>query len=163
MTGVQTCALPISSTVIQINDNAEASKVLQIGTSESGTNKIAEAIEQIRSKIFLKRVVEKSDVQVSYFNEGTFKSNELYKSSPYLIKFNIKKSSIYGAKIYIKFTNINSGTLNFNAEGRPHVVPFSVNNVVNSAFFDLYVSLNSGLDKGQVHNTITEKIGRAHV
>jgi tyrosine-protein kinase Etk/Wzc len=68
-----------SSTVIQINDNNEASKVLQIGTTEGATNKIAEAIEQIRSKIFLKRVIEKSNVQVSYFNEGTFKSNELYK------------------------------------------------------------------------------------
>ena len=145
-----------SSAVIQINDNTEASKVLQIGTSESGTNKIAEAIEQIRSKIFLKRVVEKSDVQVSYFNEGTFKSNELYKSSPYLIKFNIKKSSIYGSKIYIKFATINSGTLNFAAEGRSYVIPFSTNNVVNSAFFDLYVSLNTGLDKSQVQNTLTE-------
>ncbi len=46
-----------SSTVIQINDNNEASKILQIGTTENTSNKIAEAIEQIRSKIFLKRVV----------------------------------------------------------------------------------------------------------
>ena len=99
-----------SSTVIQINDNNEASKVLQIGAAENSTNKIAEAIEQIRSKIFLKRVIGKSDVQVSYFNEGTFKSNELYKSSPYFIKFNIKKTSIYGVKIYITFNNIN-GTI----------------------------------------------------
>ncbi len=145
-----------SSTVIQINDNAEASKVLQIGTSENATNKIAEAIEQIRSKIFLKRVVEKSDVQISYFNEGTFKSNELYKASPYLIKFNVKKSSIYGIKIYIKFKNLNSGTLNFIADGKSQVIPFSTNNVVNSIYFDLYVTHNALLEKVQLQNTLSE-------
>jgi tyrosine-protein kinase Etk/Wzc len=145
-----------SSTVIQINDNNEASKVLQIGTTENTTNKIAEAIEQIRSKIFLKRVVEKSDVQVSYFNEGTFKSNELYKSSPYFIKFNIKKNSIYGVKIYITFNNLNSGILNFNAEGRTHNIPFSTNNVVNSKYFDLSISLNTQFEKKQIQNTLSE-------
>ena len=93
-----------SSTLIQINDNNQASKVLQMTKFDEGDNKIATAMEQIHSKIFLKRVVEKSDVQISYFNEGTFKNNELYSSSPYLVKFNVKHNSIYGVKIYINFS-----------------------------------------------------------
>jgi uncharacterized protein involved in exopolysaccharide biosynthesis len=67
-----------SSTVIQINENNQASQVLKMNSFEGTDNKIAEAMEQIRSKNFLKRVVEKSDIQISYFNEGTFKNNELY-------------------------------------------------------------------------------------
>jgi tyrosine-protein kinase Etk/Wzc len=67
-----------SSTVIQINENNQASEVLQMNSfSGEGSNKIAEAMEQIRSRNFLKRVVEKSDIKISYFNEGTFKKNEL--------------------------------------------------------------------------------------
>ena len=92
-----------SSTIIQINENNQASEVLQMTKFETnGDNKIAEAMEQIHSKIFLKRVVEKSDVQISYFNEGTFKNNELYNSSPYFVKFNVKINTIYGVKIYIE-------------------------------------------------------------
>ena len=139
-----------SSAIIQINDNSEASQILQINKFDGNTNKIAEAIEQVRSKIFLKRVVEKSDVQISYFNEGTFKNNELYKSSPYFIKFNIKKNAIYGTNIYIKFNGINSGTLNFNADGRAHSIPFLTNNVINSEYFDISVSLNTNMDKQQI-------------
>ena len=46
-----------SSTIIQINENNQASEVLQMTKFENnGDNKIAEAMEQIRSKIFLKRV-----------------------------------------------------------------------------------------------------------
>ena len=67
-----------SSTLIQINDNNQASKVLQMTKYDEGDNKIATAMEQIHSKIFLKRVVEKSDVQISYFNEGTFKNRNGY-------------------------------------------------------------------------------------
>ena len=67
-----------SSTIIQVNENNQASKVLQMTKFDDADNKIAEAMEQIHSRIFLKRVVEKSDVQISYFNEGTFKNNELY-------------------------------------------------------------------------------------
>ncbi len=141
-----------SSAIIQINDNNEATQILQINKFDGGTNKIAEAIEQIHSKIFLKRVVEKSDVQISYFNEGTFKNNELYKSSPYFVKFNIKRNSIYGINIYIHFNDLNSGTLSFNAEGSQHTIPFSTNNVINSDFFDISVSLNTDMDKQQIQS-----------
>lgn len=144
-----------SSAVVQINDNSEASQILQINKFDGGTNKIAEAMEQMRSKIFLKRVVEKSDVQISYFNEGTFKNNELYKSSPYFVKFNVKRNSIYGTKIYIKFHNLNSGEISFSAEGKSQVIPFTTNNVVNSDFFDLSVALNTSMEKQQVQSHLT--------
>ncbi len=144
-----------SSTVIQINENNQASEVLQMTKFDGGDNKIAEAMEQIRSKIFLKRVVEKSDVQIGYFNEGTFKNNELYTSSPYLVKFNIKRNSIYGAKIYINFNTINTGTLKFMAEGKNHTLPFTTFNVVNSPYFDLSISPNSKLDKQSITSQLT--------
>ena len=146
-----------SSTIIQINENNQASEVLQMTKFENnGDNKIAEAMEQIRSKIFLKRVVEKSDVQISYFNEGTFKNNELYNSSPYFVKFNVKINTIYGTKIYIKFNTLNSGTISFSADGKNNIIPFTTFNVVNSPYFDLSISPNSLTNKQAIKQQLTE-------
>src|SRR5436190_8122783 len=76
-----------SRAVIQINDANKADDILRLNNLSDRGNIMAEAIEQIRSKVFLKRVVEKLDISVNYFSEGTFKSNEMYHSSPYLVKF----------------------------------------------------------------------------
>ena len=145
-----------SSTIIQINENNQASQVLKMSTFEGTDNKIAEAMEQIRSKNFLKRVVEKSDIQISYFNEGTFKNNELYLSSPYLVKFNVKKESIYGSKIYIRFNTLSSGFLSFSAEGKNFNLPFITYSVVNSPYFELSISPNKKLDEESVKSQLLE-------
>ena len=87
-----------SKAVLQIND-AQNSDILKLNNFENNNNQIAEAIEQIKSRVFLKRVVEKLDISVNYFSEGTFKSNELYHKSPYLIKINPKEGIIYDQKI----------------------------------------------------------------
>lgn len=146
-----------SSSVIQINDNSQMSQVLQINPYETNTDNIAEAIEQIKSKVFLTRVVEKSDVQVSYFNEGTFKNNELYKSSPYFVKFNAKDKSIYGVKIYIDIENKINGKLTFNIGGQKNEIPFKFNSVINHPLFDLVISLNKDANTEQIKSVIEEK------
>ena len=80
--------------VLQINDGNKAEDILNISTGNENTNLIAEALEQIRSRIFLKRVVEKLDISINYFSEGTFKNNEVYNSSPYKIKINVKNLAV---------------------------------------------------------------------
>ena len=101
-----------SRAIIQINDANKADDILKLNNISDNNNAVAEAIEQIRSKVFLKRVVEKLDISVNYFNEGTFKNNELYHSSPYLIKINVKDKAIYGQKIYVEIDdNLSSGTI----------------------------------------------------
>ncbi|MBS1635283.1 MAG: polysaccharide biosynthesis tyrosine autokinase [Bacteroidetes bacterium] len=145
-----------SSAVIQVNDNNEANQILQLNKSEAGQNKIAETIEQIRSKVFLKRVVEKSDIQVSYFNEGTFKNNELYNSSPYYIKVNIKRPSIYGTKIYVRFRGLSGGRLEYVSAGKPVSLPFVTNSLVSNKDFDLNVTLNTIFEKPTIERSLTE-------
>ena len=98
-----------SKTVVQINDKNDATQILQISQMDGNSNKIAEATEQIRSRIFLKRVVDRLEIECSYFNEGTFKSNELYMGSPYFVKINIKNSELYNKNMYITFVNGASG------------------------------------------------------
>src|ERR1035437_8685553 len=69
-----------SRTTIQINTNNQANKVLNINQMYEEHDQLAGAIEILKSKIFLNRVVNVLDLYISYFNEGTFKSSELYTS-----------------------------------------------------------------------------------
>src|SRR5688572_27666196 len=78
-----------SKAVVQINEGNQAGDILKLNSIDENSNLIAEAIEQIRSKVFLRRVVELLDISVNYFSEGTFKNNELYHSSPYLVRINV--------------------------------------------------------------------------
>ena len=143
-----------ASSIIQINDGQQASQILQLNKVEASSNKIAEAIEQMRSRIFLKKVIENSEFQISYFNEGTFKNNELYKSSPYFVKFNIKDNSIYGTKIYIKFNSLTNGKIIFFANGKTNSIPFNTNTVLNSPYFDLSITLNNDIKNKQIQGLI---------
>jgi uncharacterized protein involved in exopolysaccharide biosynthesis len=71
-----------SKAIVQINEGNQAGDILKLNSIDENSNLIAEAIEQVRSRVFLRRVVEKLDIGVNYFAEGTFKNNELYHSSP---------------------------------------------------------------------------------
>ncbi|MFZ9550242.1 MAG: polysaccharide biosynthesis tyrosine autokinase, partial [Bacteroidia bacterium] len=56
-----------------------------------------------RSRQFLKRVVDKLDIGITYHSEGTFKSNELYLANPYRVLIHVKDPRVYQCKCYISF------------------------------------------------------------
>ncbi|MBL7918138.1 MAG: polysaccharide biosynthesis tyrosine autokinase [Bacteroidia bacterium] len=127
-----------SKTLLQINDN-KADQLLRLSSMDEADNLIAEAIEQIHSKVFLKRVVEKLDITVNYYSEGTFKNNELYKSSPFLVKVNLKNKSLEGVEFYVEFNaDMTSGKIKYNGTSKD----FKLNTWLNSADFDVNVFLN---------------------
>ena len=84
-----------SKSTVQISNKNQASKVLSMSQAYEDQNGLAEAIEILRSKVFLKRVVNKLDLYVGYYNEGTFKSNELYNSTPFIAQVNLKGTQFY--------------------------------------------------------------------
>ncbi|HXD92361.1 MAG TPA: Wzz/FepE/Etk N-terminal domain-containing protein, partial [Bacteroidia bacterium] len=98
-----------SKTAIQINTNNQANKILNINQMYEEQNPLAGAIEILKSKVFLNRVVNSLNLYTSYFNEGTFKSSELYTSTPFIVDINIKDPSFYGRKFYLTFINSAAG------------------------------------------------------
>ena len=98
-----------SKTAIQINTNNQANKILNINQMYEEQNPLAGAIEILKSKVFLNRVVNSLNLYTSYFNEGTFKSSELYTSTPFIVDINIKDPSFYGRKFYVTFSNLTTG------------------------------------------------------
>ncbi|MEI6021474.1 MAG: polysaccharide biosynthesis tyrosine autokinase, partial [Bacteroidota bacterium] len=145
-----------STAVLQINDGNQASDILKINTGGENENILAEAIEQIRSKVFLKRVVERMDISVNYFSEGTFKNNELYHSSPYLVKINVKNPAVYGEKLYIELNNnLTGGTLKSGKSS----FKFVINEWLFTDGFDVNVYLNNKVPMAQVNAMVKENKG----
>jgi tyrosine-protein kinase Etk/Wzc len=139
-----------AKTLLQINDN-KADQLLKLDGISQNDNILAEAIEQIHSKVFLKRIVEKLDIEVSYYSEGTFKNNELYLSSPYLVKINLKNKSLEGQPIYVELSdNLEGGTIL--AAGKK--VNFKYNSWLKTNDFDVNVYPNPKMDADGIRKSI---------
>ena len=142
-----------SKAVLQINDANKADEILKINSFDNSNNLIAEKIEQIKSRVFLRRVVEKLDISVNYFSEGTFKSNELYHSSPYLIKINPKQGIGYGQKIYVELNpKLTGGVLKIGNR----LEKFEINSWLKTKEFDINVFINPKMEKEDIATILKE-------
>ncbi len=120
-----------TSSIIQINtDNSPNNKFLQIDDIYENSN-IDNIIELLKSKEFLKRVFNKLDLKVSYFNDGTFLSEELYTSSPFEFYVSVKNASIYDTPIYIKFVDADMYKLTINKKEYPDTYKVGKNYKLN--------------------------------
>jgi capsular exopolysaccharide synthesis family protein len=141
-----------SKAVVQINDS-KTDDILKLNSFENGNNVIAEAIEQIKSKVFLKRVVEKLDISVNYFSEGTFKNNELYHQSPYFIKINPKAGFKYDEKIYVELnSSLNGGVIKYGGKN----LKFTINSWLKNPEFDVNIFINPELSKEVVASIVKD-------
>lgn len=139
-----------SRVLLQINDN-KTDQVLRLEGIGESENILAEAIEQIHSKVFLKRIVEKLDLSLTYFSEGTFKNFELYLSSPFLAQVNLKNPDLKGQKIYVEFNEqLNGGVIKYGATSKK----FKTNEWLRTAEFDINIFLNSKLSSEVIKKTI---------
>src|SRR4051812_590696 len=145
-----------STALIQINDADQASDILKLNSGEDNTNLMAEAIEQIKSPVFLRRVVEKLDISVNYFSEGTFKNNELYHSTPYKVQINLKDKYLYGNQLKVEFNpamtqgKLTAGTTTYT---------FQTNEWLRNARFDINVYLNERLTPAQIRQIVADNQG----
>ncbi len=139
-----------SKGVLQIKTSNTASRVLNVQSMYETEDALAQGIELMRSKVFLKRVLSKLPLQVSYFSEGTFKANELYTSSPYYVEFNLKNVAAYGIKRYVNFVNEKQGEITFQREGAEITKKFETGEWVSFPFADIRITVNN-------YNAITEQ------
>jgi len=145
-----------SQSIIQIV-NSDAHQILQLNPANTeGNNKVAEAIEQIRSKTFLERIINNLNLQISYYNEGTFKNHELYKNSPYLADINIKNENIYGKKIYVDFNdNLQTGKIKILlSEDNLIQIPFHINTWTKHEWLDFFIRLNEKRDTTSIRKDL---------
>ncbi len=96
--------------IIQINETNRTTRVLDIEDVYHNDD-ISKVIELLRSKEFIKRALNKLNLDVSYFVEGTFLATELYDHSPFIIEWQANSSAIYDKPYYIEFKDIENAKI----------------------------------------------------
>jgi capsular exopolysaccharide synthesis family protein len=144
-----------SKAILQINDNT-SEQIIRLDEFDN-QNKLQEAVEQIKSKSFLLRLVNKMDLAVFYYTEGTFKNNEMYKQTPFLVKINIRNPGLYGVKFYVKM-NGDYKMVELEVAGKKY--NFKTDEWFKTADFDINVYLNPSLKPDEIHSIFStnEKI-----
>jgi capsular exopolysaccharide synthesis family protein len=90
-----------ASSVIQVSTKNKTNEILGIDDMyETGLDPV---IELIRSKEFLKRCFNMLPLEVSYYKQGTFLSNELYKNSPFEVNYQITNGNLLDNQIEVDF------------------------------------------------------------
>ena len=99
-----------SETIIQIEKSNKANTVLDVEDYYE-TNDISAELEILKSALIVKNSIQQLPLEVSYFTQGQFLTNEIYKSSPFEVTIFEKDSAISSVRINISFNNKKSGKL----------------------------------------------------
>jgi tyrosine-protein kinase Etk/Wzc len=103
-----------SSSELKLDVETNAS---ELGLTTLGENKnlniISGEIELIKSKLFFNKVIENFDLDVSYYTMGNVLDDEKYRTSPFVIEYDLKNNILYDRKLKLEFTGENTFKINF--------------------------------------------------
>ena len=143
-----------SSTTIQLVNDNDAQKILEVNNANENQNQLAEALELLRSPAFLKRVLDKLNLKNGYFNEGTFRSNEMYSNSPFFVVANIKNAALFNNKIYVEFDNKLDGKISYTLSKRKTELFFKNETWAKNADLEIMIFNNPKFQKENLASSI---------
>ena len=107
-----TAPLYESSCVIQINEEDRNASMLNFSNQYNKTD-LSKVLELMRSKEFLKKALSELPLEISYFNEGTFMSFEMYPDTPFKIELASHNGDLYNKPFYVDFVDSLSAKITF--------------------------------------------------
>lgn len=92
-----------TKSIIQLtsDSNKQKSNLIE-GVNQLYAEDLAKQVELLRSPVFIRRVIEKLDLDISYFNKGNIIDFEIYKQSPYSVEYEVIDKIIYSVPVYIR-------------------------------------------------------------
>ncbi len=95
-----------SESEIKLDVKSNASDLgIKTFVQDENLNLLSGEIEQIRSQLFLSRVIDSMDLWVSYYSVGKVLDDEMYKRSPYVVEFQKPASALENIPIYFNFVD----------------------------------------------------------
>lgn len=95
-----------SSSEIKLDIKTDASEFgITNVIEEQENNIVAGEIEVIKSKLFLNRVLDESDFDVSFISTGRFLNNEMFRNAPARVIVGNRNHSLYNMPIYFEEIN----------------------------------------------------------
>jgi len=134
-----------STSVIQIDVKSEA-KVLGFRSFDDDINNLAREIEIIKSKLFLNKVAEALNFDVSYYQYGDILFEERYNNAPFEVKLININSSYVNRPIDLEILNMNSFELKYSLGGNQIVKTINFRDTIKTEYFELRVDLKSNFD-----------------
>ena len=104
-----------ASALIQIEKSDRANEILDVPDFYE-TKDISGEIELLRSNLIARSAVNKLPIEVSYFTQGQFLTNEIYKASPFEVEIIEKDSSLASKRIDLSFEDDQNGRLSWGGE-----------------------------------------------
>lgn len=84
---------------------------------DQNLNIVSGEIEQMKSEVFFNRLIDSIDIEVSYFSIGNVLKNELYKQSPFIVRYNTYPKTILDQPIYFEFISKESFRIKLTENG----------------------------------------------
>lgn len=118
-------------------------------------------IELLRSKLFFGKVADLVDLDVSYFYEGRYLTDERYGNNPFKVEFKLKNPNYFDRPFSIEILNRNSFILEYELEGEVMSGKYNFGQRIKSVPFELvltktpYFSENNGI--GSYYFTINSR------
>lgn len=139
-----------SSSVLQIKFENKSNQILGISTGLI-EQELAPAIELLRSNEFLKTCIIDLPLDISYYNQGTFLSSELYQNSPYEINYRINILSILDQKIFLSETSEHKFEINYDIGNRTHKYAINADEWHSLYGLDIFISYNNQIKEGSIN------------
>lgn len=131
-----------SSSILQLDIKSDA-KVFGFKSFDDDINNLAREIEIIKSKLFLTKVAETLNYNISYFQYGDLLFEERYKNTPFKVEIISCSSQLYNKAIDLEIINKNSYQLKY-GEGENIVEEsFSFNDTISTRDMVIYIELTS--------------------
>jgi capsular exopolysaccharide synthesis family protein len=102
---------------LKLNKRSEASVFgfNPLGEESSNLNSLSGEVELIRSKLFLKQVIEKLPLDVNYHVIGRFKNEERYKFTPFRVSYE-ESCANFGQKFYVDIVDEQNFKISINPD-----------------------------------------------
>ncbi|HEX6227310.1 MAG TPA: polysaccharide biosynthesis tyrosine autokinase [Chryseolinea sp.] len=107
-----------SSSELKLDVKQEATEFgIKSAVEDQNLNLISGEIEIIQSRLFLSRVLDSANLDVSYYSIGRVLNEELYQSVPFYVDYGASAKSLYNVPIYVDVDKSGSFTLTVGNEG----------------------------------------------
>lgn len=129
-----------SKSILRLQFESEASSLgLGANFEALDLNEISGEIELLKSRLFLSKVVEVINMDVSYYYYGDFLIDERYRNNPFEVAFKIKNDGFYDKTIDVEINSDKSFTLSYSLNGQTVSNDFEFGQPINTENFNFLI------------------------
>lgn len=114
-------------------------------SSGPSKDEIANEMEVLSSSSLISEVIDKLNLNISYFIEGRIKTGELYKGRPFTVDGKIINTEFYGARFDVKILNDKNFQLSVDHQGFTHNKTHKFGEPVINDHFSLILNSDSSI------------------